>query len=540
MAGDEAAKVTTAAQHSWGRALVNLSERGEWNPKQMLAQIKLEESKIFKGPAWKGEITDKQVKLAGERQTLQEPFQKDMDPNFLEGYFKAQQTANKMSIVNVLFNAFPRIAYRTIEQEYVENLAGSLPGSARNRLSRKLKAIYSNPNPTVRRQLEGQKSLAQLVWFSTWASSIFAGASYVKNSLGIEIPQIEMYGDKLMVEGEDLDYAIETDKYSPAQIMIAINGNINEAFISGKTSEQDWASKMIYLAQLTLGDIIDRNVLQGNQTFSRIVDVSSPAWAKNTFGWLWDFTSPDLVREAAMVLQPYEPVGDVRTSRTREVLGEGARGQLANAQNPALFDFYAPEKRENPKPRVPTLSADPNPTEARLSVLASMFVPGRVTGERFYDPVFEMFRETDFQLNRSFIRTIGTVELDAMQQTELSRALQGPLYKELLRFQQKEYPKLLKKYKQIVDKQGAGSDTAVEFLRDKIRSRITNIHYKVKDTVIKRTPALINDPVIKEALEARDEFNESISSNRQGMYQTAANQSTELASQVKNILDIPT
>ena len=70
MAGDEAAKVTTGAQHAWGRALVNLSERGEWNPKQMLAQIKLEESKIFKGPAWKGEITDKQVKLAGERQTF--------------------------------------------------------------------------------------------------------------------------------------------------------------------------------------------------------------------------------------------------------------------------------------------------------------------------------------------------------------------------------------------------------------------------------------------------------------------------------------
>ena len=70
MAGDEAAKLTTGAQHAWGRALVNLSQRKEWRPNQMLAQIKLEEGKIFKGPVWKGEIADQQVKAASERQTL--------------------------------------------------------------------------------------------------------------------------------------------------------------------------------------------------------------------------------------------------------------------------------------------------------------------------------------------------------------------------------------------------------------------------------------------------------------------------------------
>ena len=125
-----------------------------------------------------------------------------------------------------------------------------------------------------------------------------------------------------------------------------------------------------------------------------------------------------------------------------------------------------------------------------------------------------MFRKSGFELKRSFVRTIGTAELDAEQQSILSQALQGPLYKELARFEKKEFPKLMKKYKEIVAIQGAQSDVAQAFMREKITSRITQIHYKVKDTVIKRTPQLINDPRIQEALERKEEFNRSISTVR--------------------------
>ena len=541
MAGDEAAKVTTGAQHAWGRALVRLANEPTWNPKQWMDQIKAEEAKIFKGPAWKGEITDKAVRLAGERQTLQEPFQKDMDPNWIEGWFKAQQTSNTISPVNMLFNAFPRVAYRGIEQEYVENLAGALPGSVRNRLSRKLKAIYNDPDPTVRLQLEGQKSLAQLVLFSTVMGGMISKSSTIENALGFEIPNIDIVGDKIVVEGQDVDYAIETGKFSPAQIMIALVGNLNEAFITGKTSEQDWASQMIFFGQLTLADIIDRNVLQGQQKFARLVDVDSKSWAKNVFGWLWDYVSPGLIREIAQVASPYEPIGEVRTTRADEIRSEIGRQSLGNANSTKLFDYYAPEKTNNPKPRVPTLNTDPSTGEARMSSLFSMFWPGRVTAERFNDPVFRMFTKSDFILNRGYIRTIGTMELTAPQQSTLSRALQGPLYKALAKFEKQDYPKLMKRYKKIVDAQGSGSDEAQAFMRDQIRSKITSVHYKVKNEAIRATPELINDPAIQEALEQQQEFNEGLQSNvpRSGLYATAANQSTELASQVRQILDIP-
>ena len=91
MAGDEAAKLTTGAQHAWGRALVNLSQRKEWRPEQMLAQIKLEEEKIFKGPVWKGEIADQQVKAASERQTLQQKLDPELDNNAIAEFFLGQQ-----------------------------------------------------------------------------------------------------------------------------------------------------------------------------------------------------------------------------------------------------------------------------------------------------------------------------------------------------------------------------------------------------------------------------------------------------------------
>ena len=77
-----------------------------------------------------------------------------------------------------------------------------------------------------------------------------------------------------------------------------------------------------------------------------------------------------------------------------------------------LFDIYAPDKRDYPKPRVPTLSTDPNPWQARLAVAGAILFPGRITAEQFNDPVFTMFRKSGFELSVFVVRTIGTAELD--------------------------------------------------------------------------------------------------------------------------------
>ena len=160
MAGDESSKVTTGAQHAWGRAFVNLWDRREFRPQQMAAQIKLEESRIFKGPAWKGQIIDAEVRAAAERVTLQEPFNITKDSNHLERWFAGQAEANKVSLLSIFFNGFPRASYRQLEQTYIENVGASV---GLGRFNKKLQAIRNNPDPTQRLAFESQLALAQVI-----------------------------------------------------------------------------------------------------------------------------------------------------------------------------------------------------------------------------------------------------------------------------------------------------------------------------------------------------------------------------------------
>jgi hypothetical protein len=530
MAGDEAAKLTTGAQHAWGRALVNLSKRGEWRPGQMLAQIKLEEEKIFKGPLWRGEIADQQVKAASERQTLQQKLDPELDDNAIAEWFLGQQDANNRSFINRIFNAFPRVAYRALEQEFVENVGGTFG----LRMTKRLQDIYAmaNEDPTQKLAVEGQKSLAQLVGFSVIAGSLISKMGDIDDALGFDLPQVEIYDGNIIVEGEDYDYAIEYGKFSPSSVLLALYGAYIDAFVEGKTSEQDFITKTTYMVQSLFADMIDRNLLQGLQNQARVTDVDNPAWSKNVFGWLWDFVSPGVVREMAEILQPKATIQDVRTSTATEILGEGARQGFGNIQNPKLYDIYAQEPKDG-KPRAAG--------GTRQSAIASLFWPGRVTAKQFYDPVMKMMRASDYEVERDFVRTVYGVELNADEQSILSRELQGPLYKALAEFEKKTYPKLLKSYKKTAKTYGTNSDIARAEFRQ-ISRKIAEVHYRVKDRVIARTPELAGNERIQEAIEAEREARRernTLSSNRQGMYQTAANQSTELASQVREILDIP-
>jgi hypothetical protein len=531
MASDEAAKLTAGAQHAWGRALVNLSQRGEWRPEQMLAQIKLEEEKIFKGPVWKGEIADQQVKAASERQTLQQKLDPELDNNAIADFFLGQQKANDVSFINRIFNAFPRVAYRSLEQEFVENVGGTFG----LRLTKRLQDIYAmaDKDPTQKLAVEGQKSLAQLVGFSVVAGSLISKMGDVQDALGIELPRVEIYDGNIIVEGEDYDYAIEFGKFSPASVLLALYGQAIESFVEGSTSEQDLMSKTTGMIQGLFADMIDRNLLQGLQNQARVTDVDNPAWSKNVFGWLWDFISPGVVREIAEVIQPKATIQDVRTSRVSEILGEGARQGFGNIQNPKLYDIYAQEPKDG-KPRAAG--------GTRMSALASLFWPGRVTAKQFYDPVHEMMRKSDFETNTDFVRRVYNVELTAAEQSLLSQSLQGPLYTALDKFRKDTYPGLLENYKKVAKKNGYNSDEARRAYRA-IGTAISRVHFTVKDNVIMSTPGLADSPRLTEAIEAERERRRTenkLMSSRQGMYQTAANQSTELASQVRNILDIPT
>jgi hypothetical protein len=535
MAGDEAASVTTAGQHAWGRAFVNLMERREFNPRQMMAQIKLEESKIFKGPAWKNEIIDAEVAADAERVTLQRSFEIGPDSNIFERYFAAQAKANELSIINRVFNAFPRPAYRQIEQEIVENVIGSLPGGIN--LNKRLKKIYAQKDPTQRLGIESQKSLAHAVTFAGIGAAIL---SQVQNE---NLPEITFSDNKLMVDGIDYDIAIDLDKFSPATIYTALISNILDGFYNGTTSEQGLTDKLTYVVQATLADIVDRNLLQGQQQFSRTFDVDSSNWANNAFGWAWNFITPGIIREIANVVQPYETVQDVRTNKLTEIGSTAARLAFNNIQNPPIWDIYSPRKTANPKPKVP--SSNPgDPNAVRQSVLSSLFYPGNVKPVRFNDPVARMLVKFDFEAKNDYIRNFQGIELNAAEQSLLTREIQGPLYQKLAEYEQGQYKKDLKAYKKKVQQLGADSAVSKAAMQ-KIRNKLTRIHRDVKNNAIENSE-LYNVDRIREAFEqmemdrSQDAAMQPINPSNKGLYATAANQSTQLASQVREILDLPT
>ena len=538
MAGDEASKVTTGAQHAWGRAFVNLWERGEFRPQQMMAQVKLEQSKIFKGPAWKGQIIDVEVKTAAERATLQEPFNITKDSNQLERWFAAQSEANKVSPISIIFNGFPRAAYRQLEQTYIENVGASV-GLAK--FNKKLQAIRSNPDPTQRLAFESQLALAQVIGAGSGVAVALAMASSDKEVFGFKLPKVS-FGDsgELLIEGEDYDVAIETGKFAPATVYLSLMGNVMSAFMAGRTSENGLVDGLLTLTNGLLSDIINRPMTAGQQKFGRIVDTDSPNWGSNMFGFLWEFITPDSIKEIANIIQPYETVQDVRTFPGQQVLSQGAKQGFNNIQNPEVADIYAPAKKTRGKPKV--YSADQgDETLQRLATFGSYFWPGRVSPRRHFDPVMQEMEKYKYSVNPAYLREIYRVELDANQQSALSFAVQGNLYKALDTYVKgTDHTQLVKQYELAVDKLGKNSDQAKR-IKSLIFNNFNTIHRNVKRDAIVET-GLYKDERIKDALENAQLFDEQasgpISPERQGMYAQAAKQDTPLAQQVRNILDI--
>ena len=538
MAGDEAAKVTTAGQHAWGRAFVELWDRAEFSPNQMMEQIRLEEGKIFKGPAWRGEIIDQEVKAVADRVTLQENFKLDQDSNPIERFFIAQAEGNKYSLVQRIFNAFPRAAYRQLEQEYFENVVGSTPFAKANK---KIKAIRESSDPTQRLALDAQISLAQLIGTTMGIGSVMS--MYGPGSLelfGVELPRVAITSDGIIIEGEIYDEKYDFSKFSPSTVMLSIIGAANEAFLMGETSEETFGDQIGALFTGITAGIVQRNMLAGPQKFGRVVNVGSETWGQDVFSFLWDFITPGVFKEFADIIQPFETSQDVRTFPGQRILSAGAKQGFNNIQNPVMYDIYNIAPSATGKPKVAT--RDPfNVSQTRLGMAASLAYPGRVTPTRYFDPVMQEMTKYNFNVAPDYLRRIHTVELDASEQSRLSEYIQGRLHPALTRYvESAEHRRLKKNYRSVVEKLGAGSKEAQD-ARNKIYNKFNKIHYNIKRQAIIES-GLYKDERIKEALEASPLLQSpqvgALSPERQGMYAQAAKQETPLAQQVRNILDI--
>ena len=383
--------------------------------------------------------------------------------------------------------------------------------------------------------------MAQVIGAGSGVAVALAMASSDKEVFGYKLPKVS-FGDsgELLIEGEDYDVAIETGKFAPATVYLSLMGNVMSAFMAGKTSENGLVDGLLTLTNGLLSDIINRPMTAGQQKFGRIVDTDSPNWGANMFGFLWDFITPGAIKEIADMIQPYETVQDVRTFPGQQILSQGAKQGFNNIQNPEVADIYAPAKKTRGKPKV--YSADQgDETLQRLATFGSYFWPGRVSPRRHFDPVMQEMEKYKYSVNPAYLREIYRVELDANQQSALSFAVQGNLYKALDTYVKgNDHKQLVKQHELAVDKLGKNSDQAKR-IKSLIFNNFNTIHRNVKRDAIVET-GLYKDERIKDALENAQLFDEQasgpISPERQGMYAQAAKQDTPLAQQVRNILDI--
>ena len=103
-------------------------------------------------------------------------------------------------------------------------------------MSRKLKGIYNDQNPTEDLAARRSEISCTTCHVTGFMGTMISTTAAVKNALGVEIPEINVVGDQLIVEGEDFDYAIESGKFSPAQILMAIITTQTKLCFTGKSS----------------------------------------------------------------------------------------------------------------------------------------------------------------------------------------------------------------------------------------------------------------------------------------------------------------
>ena len=548
MATDEAARITSGVQIAEGRAFVRMAEEKSLSP-SLLKKFEQEElAKIFDGDPSKAIYKDTpeglEAKAIADKISLQKPLDVDENSNALMKFFAAEDMAAKMSPVHRFFSPFMRVAGNAIEQE-LENLAATaFPGSqiTMGRLPgfRRYKELYEAADSKQKLQLESQMALAQ--WLGI--SAIF----------GILSGTIVVTGDKkgtdkssVIIKGgaDGKDVAISYDKFSPFGTPLNNLATVVKEYESGAINHGQYGAAIGNIIFGWAAFSLNKSVLQGQQQLQRLLNYQAGVepWLLGVVDSAAMVISPGIGREFFSLIDPYQPIREERTSLGMRIAGGIMSKTTASAGNPPAYDIYAREKEDTSPGRTAGYSDRMN---QRWKQLAGMFFPGNITTTRYNDPVISAMRKSKFEVRPDFTRKIFNAELTKQQQSDLRYHMQGTLYQELLDFTKgrKDYkgragfPKMYETYKNLLASEGVESPNTMRQLQ-KINETWQQAHFKAKLKAADLA-GFSDDPVIREEIQKAKDFYQPRASARQGMYQIAANQSTELASQVRNILDIPT
>lgn len=536
MGTDEGARVTTGTQIAGGRAYVKAMGQN-LNSKQLQDLINKELAEIFDGPPHLARIKDAEVKAVADKITMQTPIKTtDDDLTFIERYFAAEAEAAARDPIHRFYNPFARVAGIQLNQE-LENSVGTIPIFGRSALKNmpmveKYKKLYEASDPTQKLQLESQLALVQ--WTTATAMTSMLFGTKITGSLDPTNPNSVIVPAPWTTKGE---IAFNYSKFVPSMNGVNLLANLVQEYTEGAISHAKYSEGIINLMYGQAVQGLKRSVLQGQQQLQKMLDFQSEGYPSKVADVLSSFLTPGYGREGGEFITPYQTISTDRTSLGNEIASGFAEKGVRSFYSPKAADIYAKTKADADQTRVP-VARDANGIQRRLAVLLSKLTAVNPTEVNYNDPVMTAMRTFKVQADRSFLTRIYNAELTKDQQAILRSEMAGVLYPALNKYVSGRYQKDLQRYKDNLAEHGAYSVQANKSYAI-IQNRLRSIHNEVKLSILGRSE-LRRDPVLKEAIEkSRMEISSSQAlPERQGLYATAAQQNTQLASQVKAILDI--
>jgi len=536
MATDEGARVTAGTQIAGGRAYVKAMGQN-LNAKQMQDLINKEIAEIFDGPPHLAKIKDPEVKAIADKITMQTPIKStDDDLTFIERYFAAEAEAAAKDPIHRFFNPFARVAGIQLNQE-LENSIGLLPFLGKKGLKNmpyveKYRKLYEASDPAQKLQLEAQLSLVQWTTMSAMASILFG--TKITGSLDPTNPNSVIVPAPWTTKGE---VAFNYSKFVPSMNGVNLLANLVQEYSEGAISHGKYAEGVVNLMYGQAVQGLKRSVLQGQQQLQKLLDFQNEGYPSKVADVMSSFLTPGFGRELGEIINPYQTISTDRTSLGNEIASGFAEKGVRSFYSPKAADIYAKTKADADQTRVP-VARDANGIQRRLAVLLSKLTGVNPTEVNYNDPVMTAMRTFKVKPERSFLTRIYNAELTKDQQAILRSEMAGVLYPALNKYITGRYQRDLKRYQDALAEHGAYSVQANKSYAT-IQNKLRSIHNEVKLSVLGRSD-LRKDPVLKEAIEkSRMEISSSEAlPERQGLYATAAQQNTQLASQVKAILDI--
>jgi len=396
----------------------------------------------------------------------------------------------------------------------------------------KYRKLYEASDPAQKLQLEAQLSLVQWTTMSAMASILFG--TKITGSLDPTNPNSVIVPAPWTTKGE---IAFNYSKFVPSMNGVNLLANLVQQYSEGALSHGKYTEGVVNLMYGQAVQGLKRSVLQGQQQLQKMLDFQSEGYPSKVADVLSSFLTPGYGREGGEFVTPYQTISTDRTSLGNEIASGFAEKGVRSFYSPRAADIYAKTKADADQTRVP-VARDANGFQRRLAVLLSKLTAVNPTEVNYNDPVMTAMRTFKVQPDRSFLTRIYNAELTKDQQAILRNEMAGVLYPALNKYVSGRYKRDLERYKKDLAEHGANSVQANKgyaLIQNKLRS----IHNEVKLSILGRSE-LRKDPVLKEAIEkSRMEISSSEAlPERQGLYATAAQQNTQLASQVKAILDI--